>query len=570
MKTRPELLANKTPLSAPLTEADLKLFKQLQVTPEQLTRARVRRVTHEQAKVFGFEVGKLKLDGILFEYVNAADQPVNGRIRRDAENEPRYVAMPGGSERVPYALTGEVNAFLADPMMEYLLVEAEKSKLAWQALAKRNGWNLLVLALGGSSGWSEEHELMAPLRALLAGRKGGLLFDADAATNHQVQKMEMALLLALRRLGSEVSVFRVPPQPGPKGAKAGPDDYLASHKDAECLALLAKPVEPWLASVGESYEAYENAKPPSYIIQDFMMAEGILFLPGLSGHGKTFVAFDTMRSCLTGEPLFGYFKVLDKVRRVVFLSPEITLSQFKKRAERYGLGPYVKSGQLVPRTLTKYPTIGLDDPALLLAAKDAVVVLDTAIRFVPGDENSSSDVRELGAQLFQFLGHGARAVICTHHSPKGFEKESFMSLENMMRGSGDFGSMSQGAWGIRKLPSDGLLIHLENLKQRDDIGISPFNVRLGEKGGLVMDAYPGEAKLLKDYLQERKEARGRKTDPDKAARSQLEREWLEQGKTTEQIMTLLIERKINIGDGTLAKELSKARKEIKEVKNRKF
>jgi len=94
--------------------------------------------------------------------------------------------------------------------------------------------------------------------------------------------------------------------------------------------------------------------------------------------------------------------------------------------------------------------VNLSDPLLMQAIvmMHPVVILDTAIRFQQGDENSSTDQAQgLGAQIFKLITGGAQAVICMHHRKKSALNEE-TSLENALRGSGDFGATSDCVWAV--------------------------------------------------------------------------------------------------------------------------
>jgi hypothetical protein len=99
----------------------------------------------------------------------------------------------------------------------------------------------------------------------------------------------------------------------------------------------------------------------------------------------------------------------------------------------------------------------------------SVVFLDTAIRFLDGDENSSKDVRAFADTIFALLKNGAEAVVLLHHSPKATD-DGMMTLENAMRGSGDMGAFLACCWGTRlQDPANPYksTSFLSNLKQRD-------------------------------------------------------------------------------------------------------
>lgn len=93
----------------------------------------------------------------------------------------------------------------------------------------------------------------------------------------------------------------------------------------------------------------------------------------------------------------------------------------------------------------------LDDPHLQAAIEHLrpVVFLDSAVRFQVGEESSASaNATGLAASVFGLLNFGAQAVQCLHHSPKAKGKDSDMTLENMLRGTGDFGAMADAVWGL--------------------------------------------------------------------------------------------------------------------------
>ena len=196
-----------------------------------------------------------------------------------------------------------------------------------------------------------------------------------------------------------------------------------------------------------------------------------MFVGGLAGHGKTFFLLNIARALLAGGRLWDspVFQVLYRAERVIYLTPEVTLGSFKNRLDLFRLDTYLKDGRMLVRTITEGPVLSLTDPDLLLAARGADVFLDTAIRFMEGDESSASDnQRGLAAGIFGLLQAGARTVIGAHHAPKTFDKATYMSLENVLRGSGDIGAMVGTAWGIKQMDPFTNLIHVENLK----LGIS--------------------------------------------------------------------------------------------------
>jgi hypothetical protein len=89
------------------------------------------------------------------------------------------------------------------------------------------------------------------------------------------------------------------------------------------------------------------------------------------------------------------------------------------------------------------------------------------VRFISGDENASAEQKSFAQNLFALLRAGARSVTGLHHAPKSFEKESYITLENVLRGSGDIGAMLSTCWGLRQIDKDKNRIYVANCKPRD-------------------------------------------------------------------------------------------------------
>jgi hypothetical protein len=247
-------------------------------------------------------------------------------------------------------------------------------------------------------------------------------------------------------------------------------------------------------------EETENVKPLTYAIDRFLPEKGITMIGGRSGDGKTLIALNMARCLLDGTPLFGHFPIVAPSKRVVYLVPESGLEPFVHRLKLFHLVPEVGS-RLFYRTLdAQDPDADLTDKAILKACEGADVFLDTAVRFMDGDENSSSDNRQFARNLFALLRAGARTVTGLHHAPKQFERATYMRLENVLRGSGDIGAMLAMAWGVAQTNLATTEIFVENIKDRDprpEGVLQPFTIEgrphLNETGYFKMLKGPGMA-----------------------------------------------------------------------------
>jgi hypothetical protein len=166
--------------------------------------------------------------------------------------------------------------------------------------------------------------------------------------------------------------------------------------------------------------------------------------------------------------------------------------------EKFGLDKYVGSKFFFRTLSASEQNIPLTDTRILEAAKGADVFLDTAVRFMTGDENSASDHRAFAETLFALLKAGARTVTGAHHSPKGFENREAITLDNALRGSGDIGAMLSSAWAVQRTDEKLTKIYVKNVKPRDFEPCAPFEIQgrptIDSEGGFHMVAEPGTAR----------------------------------------------------------------------------
>jgi hypothetical protein len=219
-----------------------------------------------------------------------------------------------------------------------------------------------------------------------------------------------------------------------------------------------------------SWDEIKNAKEITFAIQDFLQNDAVTMIGGLPEHGKSLIVIADMKSLLDGTKLFDRFEVKRKATRVLYLVPEGALTPIKERLYKFGLQEH--KDRLFVRTLSADGDLALSDARLLKAVQGADVILDTAIRFLPEgvDENKASDMRKFSKLLFALLKEGARTVIGLHHSAKSLGNDDisrYLTLENILRGSGDIGAMCGTCWGSYRVDRDSMTVFLQAVKARD-------------------------------------------------------------------------------------------------------
>jgi len=182
---------------------------------------------------------------------------------------------------------------------------------------------------------------------------------------------------------------------------------------------------------------------PGKVFIKGILEEGITFFGAHSGVGKTWIGLSIAHALLSQQALFGVFPVLQRTN-VLYLVPEMGGRKFRERLQRMRIS---MDGGFFCQTVQD-GACDLEDPLLLgaVAATRAVVILDTAIRFQAGDEQSSTQQAQgLGAKMFKLINAGAQAVICMHHRKKDLG-DLTPTLANTLRGTGDFGAMADCVW----------------------------------------------------------------------------------------------------------------------------
>lgn len=249
-------------------------------------------------------------------------------------------------------------------------------------------------------------------------------------------------------------------------------------------------------------EEIEQAPPLTFAIEGFLQDQGINLIGALPGHGKTLCMLATVRALLEGGKLFTKFQATRLAEKVVYLIPEAAIGPFAARLKTFRLIDYV-GDRLFIQTLSSKEPLLLTDPRLLKACEGADVFLDTAIRFMQGDENDASEQRAFAQSLFNLQRAGARTITGAHHSPKAFSKDTVMTLENVLRGSGDIGAMLCTAWGLKQIDPVTNQIYVANVKPRDFQPPEPFIIQgrpsLDQTGYFEMPYPPGYAGALEDH-----------------------------------------------------------------------
>jgi AAA domain len=277
-------------------------------------------------------------------------------------------------------------------------------------------------------------------------------------------------------------------------------------------------------SLWDTQSAFDKEADLPWVIEGIAHAGESTWFGALPKQMKTWVLLCVVKALLTGEPLFNDSRYkANKARKVIYLIPEASRASVKKRLKLLGLMGFLydpitnPNGVLFVRTLSAGEKIKLTDPRLLEIVKDADVFLDTAIRWLEGEENKSSDVAVLSENIFSLIAAGARSIWCAHHAPKGFADASTMTLENMFRGSGEYGAALSNAYGLCQTDEKTSTLHFHAIVGRDLDELIPDMILQGRP----YLSETGNFKVVNanaEPFKGRNNQSGPKDDPDKQAK----------------------------------------------------
>ena len=327
----------------------------------------------------------------------------------------------------------------------------------------------------GPIGYGGRHDFLTSVAGKL--RNSGLNADAILAALIPINEARCQPPIPavdVEHIAQSVGRYAVP-EPEPK--------LIIGKQPAE-PSIPAPPVD-WRTHY-HTFDEMDTAPPTAFLIDGFLPDTEITAIAAPVGQRKSLVALNVAHALCTKEPLFGHFEVTKQPSRVLYLCPEMGIRSFTERVRAIGLMEYVGK-TLFCRTMSAEGTLDLKD----LQAEElqgAVLIIDTAIRYLEGDESSSEDMKRFAAEIFRIMKSGAAAVMLLHHSAKGTKESSELTLENAMRGSGELGAFLSSCWATRlqnpESPYDSAS-YLTNVKQRNFKSL-PFEITSDENCKLTL------------------------------------------------------------------------------------
>jgi hypothetical protein len=450
-----------------LTAADLEQLSHAGIDRWLAESAGLRRVDSAVgAELIGRNTFRGDFSGIAIPYLWPAEEAIREyRLRRDhpdleaAENgrfreKNKYLSPPGRGNLI-YIPPEVEPSWLADESLPIILAEGEKKALSLWGLA----WNglgdaaesprFLPVAVPGVWNWYGKvgrteapgggfQDVKGPVpdleRIPVGGRQITILYDANVATNESVRIAREALAALLRRRKACVLYLDIPPEENVNGI----DDLIGLWGPERVLD--------WMRQSAYDPKSKKAAGRSSIRIQDIpsvrtfarrqiefivpkLIARGtVTVISADPGAGKTTLSTWFGERIAYGRQIFGHsclqcdVLILDRENDVAVKNELLDRLQIDDGGPLKIWGSWLGEEAPAPGSPLVLDWVTATEPRPL-------IIVDSLIAFLDGDENDSHTMRQFFTQLRRLADLGA-AVLVLHHTGKSETSRNY-------RGSSD-------------------------------------------------------------------------------------------------------------------------------------
>jgi KaiC/GvpD/RAD55 family RecA-like ATPase len=229
-----------------------------------------------------------------------------------------------------------------------------------------------------------------------------------------------------------------------------------------------------LVSVKELLES--DIPDVSWIVEGIIPAESITILGGDVGNLKTFTALHIATCCATGKKVFGNQET--KQVRVLYIDEENRKITLKRRISDLLKGLNIDGD--IDMYLLICDDIKLDIRnrysrnrlnALIRDYKPELIVIDSLVRVMVGNENDVQEVRKVFEIIKEFIKKYGASWLLLHHTRKS---NGYTKTKDDLRGSGDFSAFVDITMMINKKSNERYVI--SQPKNRLDKNLDSFSI----------------------------------------------------------------------------------------------
>lgn len=228
-------------------------------------------------------------------------------------------------------------------------------------------------------------------------------------------------------------------------------------------------------------ELMKNGVPSmSWIVQDLFPERGVVIIGAEAGSYKTYLAQYLSYAVSVGKDFLDY---KTNQGTVLYVDEENGEASLMRRFEQLKDGHEFETypDELL---LTVFQDVKLDTvegkeklSALVKEYNPSLVLLDSMVRLMAGEENNSSDVRKVFETIKDLLEKNKLCFVFLHHTRK-----SGQARMDDLRGSGDFSAMVDVVHMIKRSGKRGVEWHMPKNRFIDVSQVDPFYVAVRGEG----------------------------------------------------------------------------------------
>lgn len=222
-----------------------------------------------------------------------------------------------------------------------------------------------------------------------------------------------------------------------------------------------------------------EVKEQEWLVKDLIPLKVIIYLAGDSGVGKSLLMLFLLLCSITNRKVFGEYEVERKVN-ILLIDVENRKEHLALRFKKIVNGNEMKIPGDVEFYISYGHNVSLNEDTIKKIEKMVVkhninlIVLDSLIRFVDGNENSSQDARKVFEMLNPIVNNNNASLLILHHTIKRGKGE-----KDDMRGSGEFSASADIVYTLsQKRVSNKDLKVLKQVKNRNAKPIEPIAYEL--------------------------------------------------------------------------------------------
>jgi len=219
-----------------------------------------------------------------------------------------------------------------------------------------------------------------------------------------------------------------------------------------------------------------NLKNRKWFVDKIVPEKSIVFFGGTSGSYKTWIAMNLAMSIASGTKFLNEFETIKS--NVLYIDEEngeLTLYERTKLIQNGGDFPEDSFENI---SLSVFQNFHLDNPScvkklneLIEKSNPSLIIFDSMVRCMEGDENKAEEVRRVFENLKKILQTGL-SILILHHTTKGGKGL------NALRGSGDFAAFSDVVLMFEPQINGEILVTIDKHRHLDNSKFNKFGIKI--------------------------------------------------------------------------------------------